>query len=68
MATSMYDTPTESSVMRTLDENGNIKSIDVTAFTSYYHKNQGKTTAFFRFCAPGIDGDSIITVNEPINL
>ncbi len=67
-APSMYDTPTESSVMRTLDENGNIKSIDVTAFTSYYHKNQGKTTAFFRFCAPGIDGDSIITVNEPINL
>lgn len=65
-AASMKDTPTESGSMYTLNENGYIKSIDVTAITSYWHKNQGKTTAFFRFCAPGIDGDSIITVNEPI--
>lgn len=49
-----------------LGDDGYIESLDVSGYTHYLHKNMSKTPAFFRFCAPGIDGDSIITVNEPI--
>jgi hypothetical protein len=50
----------------TLGDDGFINKMDFTGLTSYY-KNSGKgETAFFRIGAPGLDGDSIITVNEPI--
>ena len=49
----------------TKDNNGYITSVDVTRYSFYLH-NTGKDTAFFRLCGAGIDSDTIITVNEPI--
>ena len=50
----------------TLGTDGYINKIDVTGLTSYYRNSGTGETAFFRICSPGIDGESIITVNEPI--
>lgn len=50
----------------TLGEDGFINKMDFTALTSYYKNAGNGETAFFRIGAPGLDGDSIITVNEPI--
>lgn len=49
-----------------LDENGYINKIDVSGFTSYLHNAGTGDTVYFRMCAPGIDENSIITVNQPI--
>ena len=57
---------TSSNIVYSLDDNGYIKSLDTSAYTGYCHTDLAKTAAYFRFCAPGLDGDSIITVNEPI--
>lgn len=57
---------TASAVLYSADENGYIKSIDVTRNTAYLRNAGTGETAYFRICAPGIDGDSIITVNEVI--
>lgn len=65
-ANGMSATEAESNVNYTLGSNGYIASLDVGAYTSYLSRNTSKNTAFFRFSAPGIDGDSIITVNQPI--
>jgi hypothetical protein len=65
-----YSSSTSTGVFYTADSNGYITSIDFTGYTSYLH-NEGvnnsadKDVAFFRFCSPGIDDDSIIKVNEP---
>ena len=52
----------------TLGADGKITQIDVTGTTAYYYafNNAKKETAYFRICSPGIDANSIITVNEPI--
>lgn len=65
-ANGMSATNAESKVSYTLDANGYIVSLDVGAYTSYLSRNLSKDTAFFRLSAPGLDGDSIITVNQPI--
>lgn len=49
----------------TVNANGYIDYIDTTSYTGYLHKSN-KDTAFFRICGAGIDGDTIITVNEEI--
>lgn len=49
-----------------LDENGYINKIDVSGQTAYLHNAGTGDTVYFRMCAPGIDGNSIITVNQPI--
>lgn len=58
--------PTVAEICYTLGDDGYINMIDVSAVTGYLKSNDSKEAAYFRICAPGIDGDSIITVNEPI--
>lgn len=53
-------------IIYTLGEDGYINSLDLSALTGYYHYNLKKDPAFCRICAPSINGNSIITVNEPI--
>lgn len=50
-----------------VDENGYITYIDLTQFT-WNRKNVANVgeTKYIRVCGKGIDGDSIITINEPI--
>ena len=51
----------------TTDADGNFQSIDISAITAHLRDSVGKgLTAYFRLCAPHIDGNSIITVNEEI--
>jgi len=52
----------------TTNTDGYVDSIDVSGYTFYLHANSSylKDVAYFRICAPGIDAESIITVNEPI--
>ena len=52
----------------TLGDDGYIDSIDLTAFTFYLSDSDTyqKSTAYIRICAKGLDGDSIITVNQPL--
>ena len=50
-----------------LNEDGYISLLDIGNATYSYKTNNGKEAKFFRICAPGIDGDSIITVNEKIS-
>lgn len=57
-----FNTP----LVTTTDDSGNITSIDATAIIKNFKDNQGRTTDFFRICALNIDGNSIITVNQPI--
>lgn len=49
---------------------GNVTMLDCNAFVSAWQAEYGvsepNTPAFFRLCAPEINGSSIITVNEPI--
>ncbi len=51
----------------TVDADGYIDSIDISGYTGYLYVVQSKETAFFRICLPGIDNESIITVNEEIS-
>jgi len=51
----------------TLGSDGYINMIDISGTTAEYHNGHGKDAAYFRICAPGLDGDSVITVNEEIN-
>ena len=64
-ATTWVESFQNSKVIRTLDENGYVKTIDISPVTGYLYE-EGQTTAYIRFCAKGLDGDSIITLNEPI--
>ena len=67
-ASNMVTTHTASKVNYALDENGYINYIDVSANTGYLVHTSGKAAiCYFRICAPGIDGDSIITVNEEMS-
>lgn len=56
-------------ILYTADENNYITSIDLSAFTHFISTSEAynyQQIAYFRICAPGLDGDSIITVNESI--
>lgn len=53
-------------VILTADSGNNISKIDMTDFVHALKATNGTVTAFFRLCAPHIDGNSVITVNEPI--
>lgn len=56
-------------ILYTADENNYITSIDLSAFTYFISTSETynyQQIAYFRICAPGLDGDSIITVNQPI--
>lgn len=49
------------------DTNGYVTKLDLATARSFYKTNSGgKDVAFFRLCAPGIDGDSIIAVDQEI--
>lgn len=51
----------------TLGEDGYIATMDISGTCAYQASTANKgTTAYVRICAPGIDGDSILTVNEVI--
>lgn len=53
----------------TTDDNGYITSIDLTNWLAHYNAEDADhnwQVAYFRLCSPGIDSESIITVNEPI--
>lgn len=50
----------------TVGDDGYLSTIDITGWRYNQQNTTGKIAAFFRICAPGIDGDSIITVNEEI--
>lgn len=65
-AGNLATTPTKNNGYYTLGNDGFINMIDVTGFTANYHVNLNKDIAFFRLSAPGIDTNSILTVNEPI--
>lgn len=60
--------PGSSVVLYELDENGYMCLLDITGFTSYLHNTSSVEgdPAYIRICAEGIDSESIITVNEPI--
>ena len=64
--TSVANDPGTAAAVYTLGSDGYINKIDVTGITAYYKTSGKGDTGFFRFSSPGIDGDSIITVNEPI--
>ena len=53
-------------IPHTLDENGNVTSIDLTALTAYFKRKDGADAAFLRISCPEITGASILTVNQPI--
>lgn len=65
-ANNMPTSPTNNGAYYTVGDDGYIDMIDLTGATANYHINLGKDAAFFRLCAPGIDTNSILTVNEPI--
>lgn len=50
----------------TVDDSGNVTMIDLSALTHHFSTVNLKDIAYIRICCPNIDGDSIITVNEPI--
>ena len=50
----------------TVGADGFISTIDFTGFRYNHQNNKGQIAAFIRFCAPGIDSNSILTINEPI--
>lgn len=52
-----------------LNSSGYVERIDLSAFIDMEMTNTGNGSnsySYVRLCAPGLDGDSIITVNEPI--
>lgn len=53
------ETATGSDIIYTLDDNGCLSTIDVSGVIS-------SDVAYFRICAKGLDGDSVIAVNQPI--
>lgn len=61
------DSTESAKTVYTVDSNGYINSLDISGVTGYYHNSPSyNDVAWVRFCAPGLDGDSIITFNEPI--
>lgn len=50
----------------TVDGNNNVTSVDFTGYAAYLKTNQSKTPAYIRLCASGIDGSSVLTLNELI--
>ena len=53
-------------IPHTLDENGNVTSLDLTALTAYLKRKTGADAAFLRISCPEITGASVLTVNQPI--
>lgn len=47
------------------DSDGKLVSLDISEYC-HYNKNTGKPIAYIRFCGKAIDGNTIITINEPI--
>lgn len=62
IASSQFSTSnTQTHLVFTFGEDGKIDSIAIAANSSYY-----KNAAYIRFCCSYLGGDSVVTVNEPI--
>jgi len=53
---------TDSKIIRYLDENGYIKSLDISRYANYLINNMGNTPKWFRLCWTNISSESIITI------
>ncbi len=59
-------TPTAGKCTYTLGADGYIDTIDVSGYVYSLTTGDRTPASFIRFCSPGINGESIITLNQPI--